>query len=981
MFSYHSILGGGLTATGLVVLLLALIAAAVILYYAYICVQARPLRPKKHKDAERGPLIPPDPDVNGNHEDVPLDPTAPLHDDATNTDLKPRLDSPDQGANSPPRPKADSPLPPKDKEDVLISVEDDVPPAKVTHEKETAPVVNTPAPLGFVVPNSVVPPQDTPMDHHPAPRDHQPQPEKLESPPPPSSPPAPVYIPSPPPKKHIPISDEEDGLLLHEPASEDDSLNPDLGATLPMSHPPRKPMREKAETIPQAQPSPPLSQPKPEGAPPAIPSRQPAAVPKVDPTPQPEAQPVVVVVPQTAPTCPEKEELKPVGKAVDTPCNKPPAPIFMEDDELLPSAASSKDVNNKTPIPAPDEVPVTKAASVESLGAELENPVNKETAVDSDDSLSAGNPSESVEPILKSVDNNEPAKDLSDNDKEEPIPEKTDVHEDSRSVSSCSVSSEEPELPSPTPINAEIKAEPVAPLEPSHTEPREDEEVTAGDTPASAPTAPESPSDAPPSNTTVIIPEKEHTPTAPVHSPADEAEVLAPADEAEVLPTADEVEVLAPADEAEVLPAADEAEVLALADEAEVLPAADKAEILAAADKTEVLAPADKAEVLAPADKTEVLSAADEAEVVSDASSDVSDTNDIDENILTEMPVTSPKTEMNPTKETPATPSQPAADIPLDASNVPMEAYNVMLDDTSDEENSPLPVIKEEGSVENNSEGATDTDSSEPDVTEYSFSSGPSAPSTTGVLANEVSCTLEPKVTKFSQITDLDASESEGSEISDDDDLDEDDSASLHKSSDDECDDNTKSLPENKVIPELKATNTTEKNNVPSNHSNSSDDEDSVADMEPILSSNGPVAKETLSSPSKVPLNETSDLIDSDTESEGVEADVELKEEIVTTPAIVLENTNNHTAAPPKSESTSPSTNHTGNPAEACPPKPHLLKAHKGNKNLLETIPSAVDDDGLSLSPSESCDLSDGEVTASTPKKSMIPRFVKQSEA
>lgn len=889
-------MSGGLTATGLVVLLLALIGAGVGLYYAYICLQARPLRPKKHKDAECGPLIPPDPDVNGNHEDVPLEASAPLHDDA-DPEHKLHPDLTDHDASSPAPEGADSPEPQKDKEDVLISVGDDVPPATVTHEKETTPVPKLVAPVGFVVPPPAGSSQETPLDHHPAPRNLQTQPEKIESPPSSSSGPVPVYIPSPPQKKPIAISDEEDGLLLHEPPPHDDSLNPELCATLnpelcatlPVSHSPRKPcVREELETTPQNNPA--TSPPKPEEVAPATTTRQPAAaIPKVDITPEPEAQPVVVVVPHTAPSYPEKDELKPVGKAVETLPSEnfdKLAPVCMKDKECPPSAATSNDLNKEESVPV-SEVPAIKAVPSESLSVEPKNPINNEAGADSDDSLSAGDPSESTEPTLKSVENNEAAKVSTENDRVEPIPENIEVHEEPRSVSSCSVSSEDLVPPSHTPVTADVKpqadTEPIAPLDSSPLQPREDG-VVASDMPASLVAAPEPDSNIPPANTTeqnVSTPEGKNEPNVPLHSSPDVTEVL------------------------------------------------------------------------------------------SDASSVESDLN-----IPAEMPLTPPTAEKDPGKETPVTPSLPAADIPIDASNIPMEAYNVMLDDTSDEEGSPLPVIKEEGSVENNSEG-TDTESSEPEVTEYSFSSGPSAPSTTGVLADEVSCTMEPKVTKISPIADIDGSESEGSEISDEDS--EDDLASLPKVSDDEVQDNTGPLLQNKDIAEEKPADAFEKSNIIAGHSDTSE-QDAASDREPVISSNGTATSETPDTAGKLTESEMSDSGDSDTESEGAEAEVELKEEIVSIPAVVSDNTNNHTAVPAESL-TSPSTNHIGKPAEACPPKPQLLKDPKGNSNSLEEIPNVTDDDGLSLSPSDSCDLSDGEVTTSTPKKSMIPRLVKQNEA
>lgn len=953
-------MSGGLTATGLLVLLLALIAGAVGLYYAWICLQARPLRPKKHTDAEHGPLIPPDPDVNGNHEDVPLDPSAPLQEDSSSDD-KPLVDQ----ADTPPA--SEDAEPSKDKEDVLISVEDDVPPAKVTHEKETAPPVNCVAPIGFVAPPPAASPQETPMDHHPVPRNLQPQPEKRETPPSCSSTPVPVYIPPPPQKKPIAISDEEDGLLLHEPAPQDDSLSPDLCATLPASHSRKPCLREEPEIMSQPPPPPPATAPKPEGAPPAIPPRQPAAVPKVDTIPEPEAQPVVVVVPQTAPSGPEKEELKTVGKAADTlppePCDQPAlasvkddglpnaapikeeAPVLASNETPAVEAVPSESVKEEAPIPAtnealipdPKEAPVTEVVPTE--------PAKKEAPIPSPNETSGAQPLPS-EPVKEEAPipppnkapaveaTPEPAKEVSIPSTNEapvvravppgPIVAKPEdlankegnvESDDSLSKDDPSESIEDNEAPKPSPENDEAEPTPEKTDIPEETGSVSGCSVSSNDPEPlpSAPTSAESP--APLQSIPTHL---EDTPASPVTTP----------ETALSIPSANTTQEPSSMSEKELTPS------------------------------------------------VPLHSPVDEAK---DVSSDASDTTSEYEDIPTEMPVTPSKTETDPGTETPAVPSQPAADIPMDVSSIPMEACNVIPDDTSEEDDGLLPVIKEEGSAENNSEGTTDTESSEPEVTEYSFSSGPTAPSTTSVLANEVSCTMEPKVTKISLITDLDDSESECSEISDED-LEEDDlEDEPAESSDEELHDKTFTS-ENKVISEEKPANTTEGSNAISDHEDTSE-KNSVPDTKPITATNGPVASDKPDPASKLPEDEMSDGGDSDTESEGTEAEVELKEEIVAVPAVV-QNANNHSAvptAPPKS----PLANHTDKPAEMCPPKPQPLKAPQGNGNSLEDIPTTTDedDDGLSLSPSESCSLSDGEVTASTPKKSMIPRLVKQREA
>ncbi|XP_063869198.1 cell surface glycoprotein 1-like [Scylla paramamosain] len=826
------------------------------------------------------------------------------------------------------------------------------------------------------------------MDHHSVPRNLQPQPEKIESPPSCSSAPVPVYIPSPPQKKPIAISDEEDGLLLHEPTPQDGSLSPDLCATLPASHSRKPCLREEPEIMSQPTP-PPVTAPKSEGVPPAIPPRQPAAVPKADTAPEPEVQPVVVVVPQAAPSGPEKEELKPVGKALDTLppelCDQP-APVPMKDDEGLPSAAATKE---EAPVLVPDETPAAEAAPSEPVKKEAPIPAPKEA------------------PVAEAVPS-EPTKE------EAPIPAPKEAPV-AEAVPSEPTKEEAP-IPAP-------KEAPVAEAVPS--EPTKEEALISA--PKVAPVTEAMPSEPAKEEASIPAPNE-----APVVGTAQPESVIAkpedPVNKEDDVESDDSLSKDDPSDNIEddeapkhtpenyhAEPTAEKTDIpeetrsvsscSVSSEEPELFPSAPvttepPAPIHSSPPQPEDIpaSPIPTPEMpldAPPANTTQeppimpekeltpsvpLHSPDDEAKDASDASSDASDTNSENEDIPTEMPVTPSKTETDPGKETPAIPSQPAADIPMDASSIPIEACNVIPDDTSEEDDGLLPVIKEEGSAENNSEGSTDTESSEPEVTEYSFSSGPTAPSTTSVLANEVSCTLEPKVTKINLITDLDDSESECSEISDED-LEEDDLVSPVEDSDEELHDKSDSLAENKVISEEKLGNTAEGSIAASDHKDTSE-KHSVPNMKSVTATNGPVANDTPDPASKLPEDEMSDSGDSDTESEGAEAEVELKEEIVTVPAVVQENTNNHSAVPSESPK-SPLVNHTAKPAGTCPPKPQPLKALQGNGNSLEDIPTTTDedDDGLSLSPSESCDLSDGEVTASTPKKSMIPRLVKQSEA
>lgn len=890
-------MSGGLTAAGLVMLLLALIGGSVGIYYAYICLQARPLRPKKYKDAEHGPLISPDPDVNGNHEDVPLEASAPLGEEVSENE-KLHLDEPD---SSSPAPQDDaSAKPPKEKEDVLISVEDDVPPAKVAHENETAPAASQSAPLGFVVPIPMAASQEAPLDHHPQPINAQPQPEPQSQPqsqpqpqPPPPQPqpepakteappcskaPIPVYIPPPQQKKPIAISDEEDGLLLQEPPPQDDSLNSDLCATLPISHSPQQ-LAPREESEPTPQNNPPASPPKPE------------------------AQPVVVVVPNVMSSAPEKEEAKPVGRAPDPLLSEDhdePAPLRMkEDDEHLPSAPAINDINKATDIPTVESAPTAESPATEptptaeSIPPETlleeppQDPINKETCGDSDDSLPTDAPQDLSEAAPECVEATEAAKSSPEDDKTKSSPEDAKVDEEPRADSPCSVSSEEQD---PPPVVAEVCAAPVASPE-SQPQPKEEsEEAVTRDAPASPPAAPESPSVSPAPNTA-----EEHLPLA----------------------------------------------------------------------ANEDLEP-----------NVIVHSSADEEDNVSDVSLDASDARDDDKDVPAEA-TPAPEPDTHPAKEASAAPSQPPI-IVVDTPSAPLEAYRALPDDLSDEEGSPLPVIREEGSTENISEG-TDTESSEPEVTEYSFSSGPSAPSTTGVLANEVSCAMEPKVTKFTPIDDLDPYESDDSEISDED-MEEQD---LTTPSDSEEETLSPSIPpESKAMEAEKPPAAAEKDKPVSDDPNLSKQNVSP-NVTFDLSTNGAAPSESPASTpdaaaDKLPEEEASDSAVSDSESDGAEAEAELKEEMVSIPAVVCNNTNNHVAESPEP----PSANHTGNPTETCPPKAQPPKTSQGNGDSLEEIPKVTDEgDGLSVSTSESCDLSDGELTTSTPKKSMIPRLLKQSEA
>lgn len=858
--------GSGLTATGLVVLLLAIIGIGVGLYYAYICLRARPLRPRQPPDSEHGPLISPDPDVNGNHEDVPLEASAPT-DEEDPEKVKKIIEEPNTKKDPADPPASDSPKDsktpngyPKEKDEVFVPVEEVVAPAKISHEKETVPVINHVAPVGLVAPLGLVVPAKTEPSPKPTqpeepenkatPKTSQPEAKKPESQPPASgSPPAPVYVPVPlAVKKPVTDSDEEDGLLLQKCSPHDDSLDPEQCPQLTALPEQGKSTPEPdAEALPVQ--NPPSSEPS---APEAPETPTPVKAAEASQTEGPE----IVVVPKPDADYGWKENIVPVKRAPDS---VPPPVVEQPATPLM-----KEDVENLQPVHKVD-VPIT--ADIE----ELDDPV-------------------------------------------EPVFEVKDISRDLKAS------------PPPKPVREEKPIEDLPPAAAAkNDEPVETPQgLKSKEIPVAVTSLPEDPVES--SDDSVEYPPVVYLETRQPTQDARPASECSGSSEEALPPYPDST----PEKETTAKNGREKAQVEG--------PAAAKEEDEGSERKT----------------KPEVV----ESPIITKAPLQT------DPGLPLAMPTAVPTNK----------PMNDKPDAPLEA-YIPDLNEEYGLDPMNPDDNS-LAVIKEEGSTCTESE----TDSSEPEVTEYSFSSGPTAPTTSDILADEVSCSMEPEVTKYSVISDVEASippeesESSDTEMSET----ETDSVVLSTSVDPEEKANA-SLDQKPGNPKPCQSEPDSSTNEVLTTPNTTHQGDSV----PVTPSDSVCTQlaDSTNAPSHVSLSSTDD---SEDESEGAEAELELREEVVEIPTATQNEPSESVTA---SSSDLPTSSSVVEESSAQVTKnknpPERLRTEEKKNGTFQSVPDSTDNDFMSTPSSSPCssDLSDDEVTTSTPKKSKIPRLVSHQES
>ncbi|XP_045585033.2 uncharacterized protein [Procambarus clarkii] len=879
--------GGGLTAAGLLVLLLAFIGLGVGIYYAYICLRARPLRSKPPTDSERGPLINPDPDVNGNHEDAPLEASAPADDD-DNTKYKTPLDEPDIGngqvkslTSDPPENVVTSSKTPKQNDEILVPIENAAPPAKIVHERELVSPLNQVAPLMLASPAVL---QEISPDCHPQQNSKPiPQPQLEAEVQPTRNTPTPVYIPVPHAKKPLTLSDEEDGLLLSECVPHDDSIDsehcPKPISFIPQADVPSSTKHEKLEAsnVPhkedQFQCDPVLIPLHTASAPPMpetptsdptqpLPSSQSAEpeITVVEPAPQP--------APQPAPGYGWKEDVTPVGKAVE-----PVSP------ELL---------NNKlSPLLVQEDI-------------------------------------EQIQPIQDThclVPINEIKLDILDKksiEKNKSQPESPEI-----SPRSTLNNKHTPKIPEEAPGKL-VECPPLVCLE----------------------TSP------PPEQLGSCLPSTSSEEAVPSCTEIGEKKIpesIIPEEASSEVPTESSLDNVK--------------RQLLLDDNCEP--------VMVIPLESSVTNPTDASNT---PNKPPSLKDFPKAQTDSD-----SQAFNIPEETLADIP---------PNASTSIS-AKALEDIPLVISNIPLEAYIPNIDEEYDidsaEGDSILPVIKEEGSVGTESE-CVETDSSEPEVTEYSFASGPSAPSTSVVLADEVSSTLEPEVTKYVIISDAEAScDSDLSESENSDDEDDYDPNKV----------NSDILPARPTSFEQDSKCNNEKT-IQANPDSSRDKPDPSSHSLPFVKDAAPTIIKPDDSASNVlaiiatsndghsQSPDSTNILSkydsnsegSDTESEGAEAEAELREEVVKVPTAV------HGTSPEFiSTSVPPETSVVDTiktPVVVSDPYPQKSLDTKVPNNPLQEISDSAEEISSSSCTS---DLSDDDITTSTPKKSKIPRLVNCHES
>ncbi|XP_071544667.1 uncharacterized protein [Panulirus ornatus] len=920
-------MSGGLTAAGLLVLLLAFIGFGVGIYYAYMCLRARPLRPKQPTDSEHGPLITPDPDVNGNHEDAPLEASAPV-DDVGNTKHKLPLDEPD-ASNTVKSPVSDlndankHTGSPKDKDDILVPIEDEVPPAKLIHEKEAMPTLNHVAPLGFVAPTVIVP-QDT-SDHHPLPKHTQDRPDAEVHPS--RNTPAPVYVPVPCLKKPV-ISDEEDGLLMQECLPEDDSLDPDQCPKLTppgsQEEVPNTTLNEEpiANNTPASDPSNiVVPQPTLENAQPKAPAENPpsTAVPEsaqlvpASHSPEPE----IIVAAQQEPVDVQKENLSPVEKAIES------VPLDVSVDVEPSPALMKEDVEQLQPVQdAEDSVPTKEVKH--------NDPVENTTG-DKD-----------LEPELKAVHPEEPALIQESPDESNKALSTPLQPDDSMNVPETETAKPLPETSEKTPEES-VECSPVVYLETS--QPLEKSRSNSESSVSSE--------EAVPPYTEEI---SERNPSS--IEAAESSDVVSPT-----------TSLVSSLDGDEQPQAADSCEPVLVSD--------SSLEI-----STDV--PPEASSGIPPETSSEIPTEDSSDSVGNSFNSPIESQSDDFVHASSDIPLES------------------SPDIPLESSDVPLEAYIPGSDnqydlDLVEEDDTSLPVIKEEGSADNESE-SNETDSSEPEVSEYSFSSGPSAPSTSVILADEVSCSLEPEVTKYLVIPEVEVSHDtdlgESDHADDDQDVDsvllpevgnsESNKPAVSIASDEGEINSSNPYPSKEepdsssVLPQPSVENT--------KPSRVTLEDSAVLETAAVTTSND-LSLQLPDSTSTLSNQEESSSESSEVESDGEQAEPDVREEEVKVPTAVHKEPSEciTTAGVPTVSSNPPISsvaNDSGSPVLVCDPNPqNSHTAQMPNKSVEDNSGSTEENVSSSSPPSTPSDLSDEDIPISTPKKSKIPRLVNHNES
>ncbi|XP_066985056.1 enolase-phosphatase E1-like isoform X3 [Macrobrachium rosenbergii] len=761
--------GGGITAAGLIVLLLALIGLGVGLYYAYICLRARPVRPRQHTDCEDGPLIALDPDVNGNHEDVPVEASAPVDDESDAKsklipDGKSKVESNGSVEGIPNGPT-------KEKDAVLVPIEEKPEPVKLIVEDETAPVLNM-APAGFVVPVKEVAEDGSPI-HHQTPKkvefakQEKAEPEVHR----PIHSPVPIFVPVPSvvSKKPVTDSDEEDGLLLQKCTPHDDSLERETGSE-----------------------------------PPAVPSSENAAQKVLASAPPADCEPVSNSIRNESLTNLTPEEIV---------CDKPEVKETIDENiisEVVPELENSLPLTKEPEIVPPAEVdketvqvtsPVLMKEEIENLSdvsqpvskvCDSPEPGNKPPASDISNPPAAAVEQVLIESDLRKVDDHlieEP-----EGASQESVPDTVVQLQDEKSMEKEPKSVVESESDSSSENSVEETEISAVTQEITITEPEITKAVPEIVIKEPVLLNPEISSEEPDSND---YPDVVYLKTSVPYEDDKESEVnsdISSKDQPSFPNLKGEdkslEEMAAYVGENLEEKAAEECENLEekAAEECENLEekAAEACENLEekAAEECENLEEkaAEECGILEEkaAEECENLEEkaaegcenlgkkAAEAKLATDSltsskSQVMPEVSKEDNKEMPEITVT-PVAPVSAAEHVPVSlqsedKMEPKIDEPLELPvtsevtlDAPLEA-ETYYSDSVDEDNA-LEIIKEEGSIDTELESNSDTETSEPEVTQYTFACGPLVPSTKAILADELSSTLEPQVTKFSVLSD-----------------------------------------------------------------------------------------------------------------------------------------------------------------------------------------------------------------------------------
>ncbi|KAK7080262.1 hypothetical protein SK128_022073 [Halocaridina rubra] len=819
--------GGGLTAAGLIVLLLAFIGIGVGIYYAYICLRARPVRPREHTDCEDGPLIA-DPDVNGNHEDVPVEASAPVDDipDEKSKALPNEHDGDDKWKNI----AHDSNGPvdemarkqPKEKEEVLVPIEVITEPAKLNHETEIAQVLKNVAPLGFAAPivhfqkDGKHVQQESPKRVECADVEKA-KPEIYH----PVTSPVPVFVPVPSiGKKQVTDSDEEDGLLLQKCASHDDSLEPESCSELTT-------LSNKENRI------------------------------------------------QTEAISPSDKEEATTAEITLKKAN------HMKCDETLEDLTEDIPDNNQS------TKPLDAASETDIYGWKKEES-SVERSLDSTPEEELVSHKHQTVLMNEEVENLHSSGNLSDFEGEigEPVitvPELNDHVENPQKVENHLAKEAEVLLGLPSDVNI-------------------DEPVKGAK-----------------------YPEVVYLETSKPYPYEKELESSESSDDE----TSTHIE-----------PSTDAGVDLEDADVKDTTEA--KTNAVSSISEMQNL-PEDSSTVIAHRN-SENTSPFTEDTVTKDYKDDIQTKYDIHESVSPVIQVES--------SESPVNAAVPAKNDSLFfeatentvvvSSDVPLEAESPYYVDPVDDGNT-LAMIKEEGSVDADSD-STDTDTSEPEITHYTFSKEAPSASTSNILADEISTTLEPEVTKYSVIPELEE---------------------------------TQIVDINSQIPKEESVEVSLTNNKTGVVG------EKAVKLNPKLGSSTVIVNNSSQTPGQplevemIPSLQTPEVcvISSGSESEGDEAEHEVKEEIVHVPVVRQSHAMN-TATPEVSVHKNSEGNKTDLQRIAAS---DTICSEQKQQVTVVSIPQMAGDfspHSSSLSPSSSSDLSDDELTQSSPTKSKIPRLI-----